>query len=126
MTAQRNTSDQADMLRQLAGSAKRPQLRDTQRTISVTSGRGGVGSSTVVINLAQSLSMLGRRVLVVDAGPGMGAVSLLLGMRPPCNLGQVLAGEKSLGEIVVDAGYGVKILRCCRGWGCWRPSSTTS
>jgi flagellar biosynthesis protein FlhG len=114
MTASRGAADQADMLRQLAGSAKRrgseedqPKVREGLRVISVTSGKGGVGRSSVVINLAESLIGLGKRVLVVDADPGMGDVSLLLGVHPPFTLNHVLSGEKCLEEIVVDAVGGI-------------------
>ena len=117
MTASRGATDQADMLRQLAGSAKRrspgeerPMAREELRVISVTSGKGGVGKSSVVINLAESLLRLGKRVLVVDADPGMGDICLLLDLLPPYTLNQVLSGEKCLEEIVVDAGGGLKIL----------------
>ena len=117
MTASRGATDQADMLRQLAGSAKRrgsdeghSPVREELRLISVTSGKGGVGRSSVIINLAESLIALGKRVLVVDADPGMGDVCLLLGVLPPFTLNQVLSGEKCLEEIVVDAVGGIKIL----------------
>ena len=104
------------MLRQLAGSLKRRnaedrlQAREGLRVISVTSGRGGVGRSSVVVNLAESLAGLGKRVLVVDADPGLGNICPLFGVLPPHTLSQVLSGEKSLEEIVVDAGNGIEIL----------------
>ena len=117
MTASHGATDQADMLRQLAGSAKRrtsgssrQQERAGLRVLSITSGKGGVGKSSVVINLAESLTVLGHRVLVVDADPGMGDISLLLGMLPPYTLNQVISGEKSLEEIVIDAGSGIGFL----------------
>lgn len=116
MTAARRVTDQADMLRQLAGSVKRrgneePLLaRAGLRMISITSGRGGVGKSSVVINLAETLARLGQRVLVVDADHGTPGICRQLGVHPPCTLGQVLSGDRSLEEIVVDAGNGVEIL----------------
>jgi flagellar biosynthesis protein FlhG len=117
MTASRGASDQADMLRQLAGSAKLrgcaeglAPVRENLRVISFTSGKDGVGKSSVVINLAELLAKLGNRVLVVDADPSMGDISLLLGLAPPYTLNQVLSGERRLEEIIVDGGNGVKIL----------------
>ena len=121
MTASRAT-DQADVLRQLAGSVKRrngmedrPQLREGLRVISVTSGKGGVGTSSVVINLAQALSGLGKRVLAVDADPGTGDLCQLLGVLPAYTMNQVLTGEKSLEEIVVDGGNGFQVLPASLG-----------
>jgi len=117
MTASRGATDQADMLRQLAGSAKLrgcveeyAPVRESLRVISFTSGKSGVGKSSVVINLAEALARHGNRVLVVDADPGMNDISLLLGLLPPYTLNQVLSGEKSLEQIVVDAGGGIKVL----------------
>jgi flagellar biosynthesis protein FlhG len=117
MTASRGAADQADVLRQLAGSAKRrgptedkPQGRAGLRVISVTSGKAGVGKSSLVVNLAESLAQLGKRVLMVDADPGMGDLCLALGVLPPYTLNQVVCGEKTLEQIVVDAGHGNRIL----------------
>lgn len=122
MTASRGATDQADMLRQLTGSAKRrspeqelPPVREGGRVISVTSGKGGVGKSSVVINLADALLKLGRRVLVVDADPGSRDVCLQLGAQTRGSMNQVLSGEKGLEEIVVDAGDGLKILPAALG-----------
>lgn len=110
-------ADQADTLRQLAFSAKKRnvteetiQLPQELRIISVASGKGGVGKSSVVINLAVSLSRLGKRVLVVDADLGVGDVCLLLGERPLYTLDQVLSGERDLEEIVIAGNSGVSIL----------------
>ena len=117
MTASLASTDQAESLRQLADRAKvgvvasEPlQLRAGLRVISVTSGRGGVGKSTVVVNLAQSLAALGQRVLIIDANPGMGDICLRLGKEAPYRLSHVLSGERTLEEIVIDAGDGIGVL----------------
>jgi len=109
--------DQAESLRQLAGRAKvrelspeRLQLREELRVISVTSGKGGVGKTSVVVNLAQTLALLGQRVLIVDANPGMGEICLKLGIEAAYRLSHVLSGERTLEETVIDAGSGIGIL----------------
>jgi flagellar biosynthesis protein FlhG len=116
-TASLTSTDQAETLRELAGRAKvGPQvcekltLRAGLRVISVTSGRGGVGKSSVVVNLAQSLAVLGQRVLIIDAKPGMGDICLKLGMDAPYRLSHVLSGERTLEEIVIDGGDGIGVL----------------
>ena len=80
------------------------------RVISVTSGKGGVGKTNVVVNLAIALARLGKRCLVLDADLGLGNVDILLGLTPQYNIGHVLRGEKTMGEIVVDGPSGIKIL----------------
>lgn len=117
MTASLASTDQAESLRQLAGRAKvniiagEPlQLREGLRVISVTSGKGGVGKSSVVVNLAQSLAAMGQRVLIVDANPGVGDICLRLGKEVPYRLNHVLSGERTLEEIVIDGGNGIGIM----------------
>ena len=117
MTASRVVTDQADTLRQLAGRAKggsaacEPfKVRDGLRVISITSGKGGVGKSSVVVNLAESLAATGKRVLVIDANLGMSDICMRLGKEAPYRLNHVLSGEKTLEETVIDSGGGISIL----------------
>lgn len=117
MTLMKGQGDQADSLRQLArtlrtrdkGRAGRSDGKGV-RVISVTSGKGGVGKSTVVVNLAISLARLGKRVLVIDADLGVGNIDVLLGLAPACTLNQVLAGERDLSEIIVTGPAGIKLV----------------
>lgn len=98
--------DQADTLREMARSARKKQKSDAApqgdvsiqkgiRVISVTSGKGGVGKSNVVSNLAIALSMQGKKVLLIDADLGLGNLDVLLGLSPVYNLNHVLNGEKT-------------------------------
>lgn len=121
MSALTNTGDQADTLRQMAREARKGQPADSSQTnigadqkgirvISVTSGKGGVGKSNVVSNLAIAMSMQGKKVLVIDADLGLGNLDVLLGLSPAYNLNHVLNGEKSLSEILIDGPAGIKII----------------
>lgn len=113
--------DQADTLREMARAARRNQAADAPakggvsegqgiRVISVTSGKGGVGKSNVVSNLAIALSTQGKKVLVIDADLGLGNLDVLLGLSPMYNLNNVLNGEKTIAEIIVDGPAGIKII----------------
>jgi len=120
MNAVNGTGDQADTLRQMAREAKKHhQAENAQgefcdqqgiRVISVTSGKGGVGKSNVVSNLAIALSAQGKKVLLIDADLGLGNLDVLLGLSPVYNLNHVLNGEKGLTEILIDGPAGVKII----------------
>jgi flagellar biosynthesis protein FlhG len=113
--------DQADTLREMARTARKNQSPDAPakggisdsngiRVISVTSGKGGVGKSNVVSNLAIALSLQGKKVLVIDADLGLGNLDVLLGLSPLYNLNNVFNGEKTIAEIIVDGPAGIKII----------------
>ncbi len=105
-------SDQADRLRQLVVASRggrvaaavgapaedEPPPRATgspraARSLLFTSGKGGVGTSNLVLNLAIALGELGQRVLVIDADIGLANLDLLCGLAPRYDLGDVLAGR---------------------------------
>jgi len=110
--------DQAETLRNLAGGRQpAPQAAAAKlpSVISVTSGKGGVGKTMVVANLAIAQARRGRKVMIVDADLGLANVDVVFGLTPQFNLNHFFAGEKSLEEIVIEGPYGIKILSAGSG-----------
>lgn len=85
------------------------------KTITVTSGKGGVGKTNMVANLAIALRKLGNEVLVFDADLGLSNIDVLLNLAPKYNIQHVLDGRKNLGEVLVEGPHGIKILPASSG-----------
>src|SRR5690606_15711379 len=80
------------------------------RTLSITSGKGGVGKSTLISNLALSLSQQGQKVLILDGDLGMANVDVMFGIRTLNSVEHVLTGEKSLRDIIVEVAPNVSLI----------------
>ncbi|MBN2528434.1 MAG: P-loop NTPase [Deltaproteobacteria bacterium] len=83
--------------------------------ISVTGGKGGVGKSSVSANLAIALSHLGGRVLLLDGDLAMANADQMLGVHVPTTLWNVIQGEVSLEDSVVQTPWGVSLLCASSG-----------
>ncbi len=88
-----------------------------QRTsiYAVTSGKGGVGKTNIVLNLALALTDAGRKVLIVDADLGLGNLDVLLGIRHTYTMEDILGQRCSLEEALVEGPKGVKLLAAASG-----------
>jgi len=82
-------------------------LRPRARVLAVVSGKGGVGKTSLAVNLAIGLAAAGRRILLLDADIGLANVDLLLGQRPRGHLGHVLAGRMTLADVVQEGPAGI-------------------
>jgi len=85
------------------------------RVIAITSGKGGVGKTSIVGNLGYALTKLGKEVLILDADMGLGNLDVLLGLAPRYNLSHVITGEKAIDEILVEGPGKMKILPASSG-----------
>lgn len=101
-------SDQASGLRRMV--KPRP-----VRVIAVTGGKGGVGKTNVSVNLATAMANDGKRVMLLDADLGLANVDVLLGLHPKYNLSHVIAGQRSLEEVIVAGPGGVHIVPASSG-----------
>lgn len=80
------------------------------RAIAVAGGKGGVGKSTVAVNLGMSLSMAGREVMLLDADMGLANVDVMLGLTPSRHIGHLLDGECTLEELLLPAPRGLQVV----------------
>lgn len=83
--------------------------------LAVTSGKGGVGKTNVTVNVALSLARLGYRVGLIDADFGLGNIDVMLGLTPENHIGHLLAGEKTLTDIVIRGPLGVEVIPASSG-----------
>lgn len=112
--------DQAKHLRLIAqGRERTPYRADSRsaapskaapRVIAVTSGKGGVGKTSLSANLAILLAQRQQRVLVFDADLGLANVDVLLGLQPTHTLQHVLYGECTLTDILMAGPHGIRIV----------------
>lgn len=106
-----NSSDQAQSLRAMA--ALQPAEENAQKATNVyavTSGKGGVGKTAVVANLAYSLALNGKKVLILDADLGLANIDVVFGLSPKYNLNHFFAGDQDLQQVMVEGPLGIKIL----------------
>jgi flagellar biosynthesis protein FlhG len=89
--------------------------RTPVRTVAVTGGKGGVGKTTIAINLAAALAARGRRTLLLDGDLGLANADVLLGLAPRHNLAHVLAGELTLDEVLIATDYGFQLIPAASG-----------
>ena len=99
----------------LVDSGRMSGLANPVQVIAVTGGKGGVGKTSVSVNLATGLAAAGKRVVLLDGDLGLANVDVLLGLSPRYTLAHVLAGERSLDEILVKAPQGFQIVPAASG-----------
>lgn len=85
------------------------------RVIAISSGKGGVGKSSITVNLAISLAKNGSRVCLLDADTGLANANILLGLTPHFSLEHVLYGAKPIEDIMMDGPHGLKIIPGANG-----------
>jgi flagellar biosynthesis protein FlhG len=80
------------------------------RTISITSGKGGVGKTILVCNMAVGLAQKGQRVLIFDADLGMANVDLFFGVKAQGHIGEVIEGQKDLADVLIEVAKNVYLI----------------
>lgn len=97
--------DQAERLRVLMG-----MQRKQMKIVTVTSGKGGVGKSSLALNIGIALNRLGRRALIIDTDFGFSNIDVMLGVRTEYDLMDVIEGRKEIEEIIETGLEGVQFI----------------
>lgn len=104
--------DQAKNLRNQI--AKKKAGRQT-KVLSVTSGKGGVGKTQTVANLALALHEIGKEVLIFDGDMGLANIDIIYNISPPYNLKHLVDGSKSIDDVLFKSPDGIFILPAASG-----------
>ena len=83
--------------------------------MSFTSGKGGVGKTNIVINLAIQLTRMGKNVFVIDADLGLANIDIMLNLTPQFTIEDVLTGKKNINDIILEGPSGFHILPSSSG-----------
>ena len=85
------------------------------RVIAVASGKGGVGKTSVSVNLATALVNAGQRTLLLDTDLGLANVDVMLGLTPRHTLADVFADRCELRDTVIEAANGLLVVPAASG-----------
>lgn len=89
--------------------------KQKMRVISVTGGKGGIGKSTLSVNLATAFAKKNRKVLLFDADLGLANVDVMLGLNAKKNIYDFLSGACPLEEICLTGPHGLRIIPAASG-----------
>jgi len=95
-------SSQANKLINLA---KQKQIKSKTKIIAITSGKGGVGKSTMTANMAYLFSLYGKKVAVLDADIGLANMQILFNVKPKVTLFDYIENKAKLHEVIIPTSY---------------------
>ncbi|UWG98339.1 MinD/ParA family protein [Dehalobacter sp. DCM] len=101
--------DQVSTLRKLA-EERVEAVPGKMRVIAVSSGKGGVGKTTFVVNLALALAEYNYKVIILDGDLGLANVDVAFGITPKYSIKHLLSGEKKIEDILYPIGRDIKVL----------------
>ncbi|MDD3050745.1 MAG: MinD/ParA family protein [Candidatus Cloacimonetes bacterium] len=87
----------------------------TAQLISITSGKGGVGKSNLLLNLAIAMSIRGKKVLIIDADMNLSNIDILIGIYPEYTLKNLLDNLITIDKLLIEGPKGIKILPASSG-----------
>lgn len=85
------------------------------QVVAVASGKGGVGKTTIAVNLSLALAKCGRRVVLMDGDLGLANIDVLLGLIPKYTLADLIEGHCALSDALVLGPGGIRIVPASAG-----------
>jgi len=85
------------------------------KVVTISSGKGGVGKTNVVVNLAIACQRMGKKVLIFDADLGLANIDILFGLNPRHNIEEIIREGKELSRIIIEGPEGVAIIPASSG-----------
>lgn len=98
-----------------AAGLRRVRTPQPVRVIAVTGGKGGIGKTSVSVNLACAFGQAGKQVLLLDGDLGLANVDVMLGLQPSYNLSHVLEGKCSLEDTLLPGPCGIHVVPASSG-----------
>lgn len=85
------------------------------RVIAISSGKGGVGKTSIAANLCLAMAEQGQRVLAMDADLGLANLDICFGVSPTLSLLDLFDGDANINEVLCKGADGVTLLPGCSG-----------
>lgn len=77
--------------------------KNSAEVLAISSGKGGVGKTTLTVNLGIAMARQGKKVCLFDADTNLANINILLRETPEFTLQHVLSGEKTIADIVINS-----------------------
>lgn len=103
-------NDQAQGLRLARNEPPKP-----VRVIAVSGGKGGIGKTSVSVNLAMAFVEAGRNTLLLDTDLALANVDVMLGLSPRFTLADLIEGRCTLEETILEGPRGLMVVPASSG-----------
>jgi len=84
---------------------KRLHSSSKTKVVAITSGKGGVGKSTITANISYLLSQKGKKVAVLDADIGLANMQVLFDVKPQKTFYDYMDGSARIEDIISETKY---------------------